>query len=139
MKVIHDGSTVSKPADPTRFTGRVWRTEFIVPVEEERLAGLRFDYEPAARSHWHIHQCEQAIVVVHGHGLVAWQGLASPVELAVGDWWHVQPEIPHWHGATPNAPFAHLAVTAGGSTTWLHEVSDADYQTRPARQHTQAG
>ena len=132
MKVIHDDSTVSVLADATRFSGRVWRTDYIDPADEESLAGLRFVYEPGARSHWHVHEREQAIVAVYGRGLVAWEGLAAPIALRVGDWWHVEPQVPHWHGATPHAPFAHIAITAGGSITWLQEVSDDDYRTAPS-------
>jgi quercetin dioxygenase-like cupin family protein len=70
--------------------------------------------------------------VVHGSGLVAWHGLTAPHSLGVGDWWHVEPGVAHWHGATAASSFAHLAVTAGGSTTWLHEVSDAEHAAPPA-------
>ena len=126
MRVIHDRETVAELADTTRFTGRVWRSEYF---EGEGLSGLRFSYEPGARSYWHVHEQEQAIIAVHGQGLVAWEGLVAPVRLAAGDWWHVTPGVPHWHGATPGTPFAHLAVTAGGSTAWLHEVSEEDYRT----------
>jgi quercetin dioxygenase-like cupin family protein len=127
MRVIDDARTPSALADSTRFTGRVWRTDYLLPQDEEALAGSRFLYEPGARSHWHQHDREQAIVVVSGHGLVAWEGLDAPRLLAPGDWWHVTPGVPHWHGATPESTFAHLAVTAGGGTTWLREVTAQEY------------
>jgi quercetin dioxygenase-like cupin family protein len=127
MRVIHDHLTASLLADSTRFTGRVWRTDYLVPRSDEDLAGSRFLYEPGARSYWHVHDNEQAIVVVAGHGLVAWEGLDAPHRLGPGDWWQVTPGVPHWHGATAETTFAHLAVTVGGGTTWLHEVSAEDY------------
>lgn len=127
MRVIPEQTAVSALAASTAFTGRVWRTDYVVPPDLEGLAGSRFLYEPGARSFWHIHDHEQVIIVVHGVGLVSWEGLDSPVTVTVGDWWHVQPRIPHWHGATPDSPFAHLAVTAGGQTHWLGEVRQSDY------------
>jgi quercetin dioxygenase-like cupin family protein len=127
MRVIPDRSATTYLADPARFTGRVWRTDYIDPDDLEHLSGSRFHYEPGARSHWHVHAHEQAIVAVFGSGIVAWEGLDQPVALGPGDWWHVEPGVPHWHGATPSTAFAHLAITAGGTTTWLHEVSDDDY------------
>lgn len=130
MKVIPDDSMVAALADSRRFTGRVWRTDYIDPTDEDSLAGLRLVYEPGARSYWHVHEREQAIIAVHGRGLVAWEGLDAPVGLGPGDWWHVRPEIPHWHGATPDSTFAHIAVTAGGSTTWLREVTDEEYRSQ---------
>jgi quercetin dioxygenase-like cupin family protein len=133
MRVIPDRSTITSLADHTRFTGRVWRTDYIKPVDLEHLAGSRFLYEPGARSFWHVHEREQAIVATLGSGLVAWEGLDAPVALAVGDWWHVQPGVPHWHGAAPGTAFAHLALTAGGTTSWLHEVTDEHYRAASAR------
>ena len=128
MRVIPDRTAPSRLTDPAKFTGRVWRTDYIQPEDPTRLAGSRFLYEPGARSHWHVHENEQAIVAMHGSGVVSWEGLADGVRLDVGDWWHVEPGVPHWHGATDLTPFSHLALTAGGATTWLHEVSEADYR-----------
>jgi quercetin dioxygenase-like cupin family protein len=127
MRVIPERSALSVPADPARFTGRVWRTDYVEPATEDALSGIRFLYEPGARSHWHVHEREQVIVGVLGAGLVFWEGLDAAHPLQAGDWWHVRPGIPHWHGATEHTPFGHLAVTAGGSTTWLHEVSEAEF------------
>ncbi|MDQ6851627.1 MAG: cupin domain-containing protein [Actinomycetota bacterium] len=131
MRIISEQSITSTPADPAQFTGRVWRTDFISPADARGLAGVRFLYEPGARSFWHVHECEQAIIAVVGSGLVFWEGLDTARSLQAGDWWHVEPGVAHWHGAGPATLFAHLAVTAGGKTTWLRAVSDADYQRRP--------
>jgi quercetin dioxygenase-like cupin family protein len=128
MLIIPDRSVPTALVDSAHFTGRVWRTDYIEPVDESSLAGSRFLYEPGARSHWHIHEREQAIIAVYGHGLVAWEELDEPHHLGTGDWWHVEPGVPHWHGATRETAFAHLAVTAGGATIWLHEVSEDDYR-----------
>jgi quercetin dioxygenase-like cupin family protein len=130
MYVVSEASLSSSLADPANFTGRVWRTDYLRPAAPDGLAGARFLYEPGARSFWHVHECEQAIVAVYGQGVVAWDGLQAPLALQAGDWWHVEPGVPHWHGATIGSAFAHLAVTAGGATTWLHEVSDEDYSPR---------
>jgi quercetin dioxygenase-like cupin family protein len=132
MRVIRDRSTMSSRV-AAHFTGQVWRTDYIEPDHPEGISGSRFLYEPAARSHWHIHEQEQAIIAVYGSGLIAWEGLDAPQPLEVGDWWHVEPGVPHWHGAIPDSVFAHLAVTAGGATIWLREVADRDYAVPPRR------
>jgi quercetin dioxygenase-like cupin family protein len=131
VKTIAGGSIAAELADAGRFTGRVWRTDYIEPESADRMSGLRFVYEPGARSFWHIHEREQAIIAVYGDGLVAWDGLEAPITLTAGDWWHVTPGVAHWHGATPHASFAHVAVNTGGATTWLHEVSEQDYRGVP--------
>jgi quercetin dioxygenase-like cupin family protein len=127
MRIVPDETVVSVLADPARFTGTVWRTDYVAPEDNTRLAGSRFLYGPGSRSFWHVHESEQVIIAVAGTGLVAWEGPDSPYTLHAGDWWHVTPGVAHWHGAAPNTVFAHLAVTAGGSTTWLHEVAAAEY------------
>jgi quercetin dioxygenase-like cupin family protein len=127
MRITPDRSAATAPADASKFTGSVWRADYITPADADGLAGSRFLYGPGSRSFWHIHEHEQAIIAVFGSGLVSWQGLAVPQPLGAGDWWHVAPGVPHWHGATADSAFAHLAVTAGGATSWLHEVSEADY------------
>ena len=134
MRVIPDRSIPTVHAGSAHFTGRVWRSDYIEPAELDRIAGSRLLYEPGARSFWHIHEREQAIVVVYGTGLAAWEGLDAPRLLGVGDWWHVEPGVPHWHGATPDSAFAHLALTAGGETTWLHQVPHQVYATPPVPQ-----
>ncbi len=132
MQVIASGSPVTELVDSTRFTGRVWRTDYIEAADADALSGVRFLYEPGARSFWHVHEHEQAIIAVFGSGLVCWEGLDRPRTLEAGDWWHVEPGVAHWHGATPHTPFAHLAVTAGGATHWQHEVADHDYLAGPS-------
>ena len=129
MRVIADLSVGTVLADPACFTGRVWRSDYLIPLDLDHLAGVRFLYEPGARSFWHVHDREQVIIDVSGYGLVHWDGVAEPLLLSPGDWWHVTPDIPHWHGASPSSAFSHHAVTSGGSTRWLGPVSDEDYLT----------
>ena len=119
-------------ADAAKFTGRVWRTDFLDGADDHSLAGLSLSYEPGGRSFWHVHEQEQVIIGIHGVGLVCWQGLDAPEVLTAGDWWHVTPGVPHWHGATSHTSFTHVAVTAGGGTQWLGEVSEADYRSAPS-------
>ncbi|UQX89322.1 cupin domain-containing protein [Jatrophihabitans telluris] len=135
MRIIHGSGMSTIMASPANFTGRVWRTDYLQPPDLDHLAGSKFLYEPGARSFWHMHEREQAIVGVYGNGLVSWEGLQVPAELRAGDWWHVEPGVPHWHGASPTSAFAHLAVTAGGPTIWLHEVSESDYRASPPTGH----
>jgi quercetin dioxygenase-like cupin family protein len=127
MQVIHDHQTITTLAESANFTGHVWRTDYLSPDDPQSLAGVRLQYEPGARSFWHVHDREQAIIVIAGHGLVSWEGLEVPHLLGPGDWWEVSPGVPHWHGATPGTPFAHVAVTAGGGTFWRDEVSGEQY------------
>jgi quercetin dioxygenase-like cupin family protein len=130
MRVAREDSCPSVPASADNFTGSVWRTDFIRP-ETGLLSGSRFTYAPGARSHWHVLDEEQALVVVSGRGRLDWQGSDGPQDLGDGDWVYVAPGVPHWHGAQPDGVFAHVAVTAGPGIHWLGPVSDEDYLRAP--------
>ena len=133
MQVFPARDAHGEPADPERFTGAVRRTVHLPGATHGGLVGLRFDYVPGARSHWHVHLSDQALVVVEGRGLVDWEGSDGASDLEAGDWVRVVPGVPHWHGATADDTFSHLAATAPGETQWLGPVSDDDYRRAAAR------
>lgn len=120
--IVNDASVPREEGGAARFAGEVVGQDVLPEVREGGLRGSRFEYAPGARSHWHVHTGEQALVVVEGQGLLQWEGLEEPVVLRAGDWVHVLPGVPHWHGATDDTPFVHLAVTASGDTQWLDPV-----------------
>ena len=124
MQVVPESGMTTAAADPEQFTEGVWRTDAIDASLAQHLRGQRFTYAPGARSGWHVHTQEQALVVVTGRGLIAWQGLDAPQGMGPGDWVYVSPGVPHWHGAAPDSVLVHLAVTAGGETLWLGPVAD---------------
>ncbi len=109
-----------------RFAGEVQQQDVLPARKPGGLRGNRFAYAPGARSAWHIHHGEQALVVTEGEGLIQWEGLDEPRTLGVGDWIHVMPGVPHWHGATEDSEFVHLAITASGPTEWLRHVDPED-------------
>jgi quercetin dioxygenase-like cupin family protein len=130
FKVVSEADVKAEAANPEKFTGDVTQAEVLPEMRPRGLRGHRFAYRPGARSNWHVHTGEQALVVVEGRGLVQWDGLPQPKMLEPGDWVHVQPGIAHWHGAAPDSDFVHLALTATGTTEWGDPVADTDYRGR---------
>ncbi|MEN3362696.1 MAG: hypothetical protein V7637_6678 [Mycobacteriales bacterium] len=128
MRIVPASTVTAVEADGARFTGGVWQAEILPRERPDGMRAHRFVYAPGARSSWHVHTGEQAIVVLAGRGLVLWQGLAEARLLQSGDWVHVEPGVPHWHGAVPDDNFVHLAISATGQTQWRDPVSLADYQ-----------
>jgi quercetin dioxygenase-like cupin family protein len=87
-------------------------------------------FEPACRNNWHIHhKGGQILLVTAGEGY--YQEWGKPAQkLRVGDVVHIAPEVKHWHGATKDSWFTHLAIeipAEGASNEWLETVSDEDY------------
>lgn len=111
------------------FTGGVWTTEL---VKNEGLAChvLKVTFEPGARNHWHTHPVGQILLAIEGKGYVQKNG--EPIKLLLpGDVVTVLPNEEHWHGATPDSIFTHIAINLVSATdeevTWLSPVTDAAY------------
>jgi quercetin dioxygenase-like cupin family protein len=87
-------------------------------------------FEPGCRNNWHIHhKGGQILLVTGGRGYYQAWGEAAK-ELKPGDVVNIPAEVKHWHGATPDSWFAHLAVevpAVGASNEWLEAVTDEVY------------
>jgi len=62
------------------------------------------NFSPGARNKMHTHSSDQVLFVAAGNGVL-------------GEVVHIPSEEKHWHGATPDSAFSHIALTAKGSTT----------------------
>ncbi|MEV2267776.1 cupin domain-containing protein [Nonomuraea africana] len=111
-----------------RFTDGVWEAEILDAVREGGMRAHRFFYRPQARSSWHTHDGEQAILVLAGRGVLVRWGESKGTEIGPGDWIHVEPGEKHWHGAAADNTLVHIAVTASGKTHWHEPVSDEEYR-----------
>lgn len=83
-------------------------------------------FEPDCRNNWHVHHNGyQLLLVTAGEGW--YQEFSKPAQkLHPGDAVAIHEGVKHWHGATKDSWFSHIAITKG-SSEWLEEVSDADY------------
>ena len=83
-------------------------------------------FEPGCRNNWHRHLGGyQILLVTGGQGL--YQEAGKPAQLLrQGDVVVIADGVTHWHGATADSWFSHVAITAG-QAEWLEEVSDQDY------------
>jgi quercetin dioxygenase-like cupin family protein len=113
-------------ADPAKVTAGVTRTALLSSTQPDGLRADRFYYPAGGHTHWHLHTGEQVLYGEQGDGWVKFADRPR-IALSGGTIVHVRVGIPHWHGATPDGPLVHLAVTAGGDTTWLGEVSPEEY------------
>lgn len=88
-------------------------------------------FEPACRNNWHIHhEGGQILLVTGGEGY--YQAWGSPAQkLKKGDVVSIPPEVKHWHGATKDSWFTHIAIEVpadGAWNEWLEEVTDEEYE-----------
>lgn len=127
MKLFHLPAHPPRPADPAHFTGRATLARMDAACESPAVNVYRVAFQPGARTAWHIHSGPQLLLVVEGRCRLQKEG--EPVrEVAAGGVASIAPGEKHWHGAPPDAPMTHVALNIDAGTTWLAQVSDADYR-----------
>ena len=88
-------------------------------------------FEPGCRNNWHIHHgAHQILICVSGEGIYQEWGKPA-IRLKAGDIIDIPEGAKHWHGATKDSWFQHLAshVHVGDpeSNEWLEPVTDEQY------------
>ena len=83
-------------------------------------------FEPGCRNNWHCHNGGFQILMVTG-GEGWYQEFGKPAQaLKAGDVVVINDGVKHWHGATKDSWFEHIAITAG-TPEWLEPVNDDHY------------
>ncbi|SMO95625.1 Cupin domain protein [Chryseobacterium rhizoplanae] len=86
-------------------------------------------FEPGCRNNWHSHTGGQLLIVVGGEGLYQERGKPAR-RLKPGDIVEIAPNVEHWHGATADNWFSHLATNGNPQTNqnvWLEAVSNEEF------------
>ena len=90
-------------------------------------------FEPGCRNNWHVHHASkgggQVLICVDGEGWYQEEGKPAQ-RLRPGDIVEIPANVKHWHGATANSWFSHLAFEfpgEGTSNEWLEPVDDEQY------------
>lgn len=106
---------------------------YLAPLLKDTLPISNVTFEPGCRNNWHIHhKASQILICVGGEGW--YQEWGKPArKLHAGDVVNIAPEVKHWHGATADSWFQHIAVHVPvgdpkeASNEWLEPVADEDY------------
>ncbi|SFE23544.1 Cupin domain protein [Paenibacillus algorifonticola] len=111
------------------FIGGAW-LEMIVPYDTTfNLPIGNVTFEPGARNNWHKHAGGQILLVTGGTGYYQEEGKPAQV-LHSGDVVKIDPDVKHWHGATADSWFTHIAISTNiqmGDNEWLEPVTDEEY------------
>ncbi|MCI9406668.1 MAG: gamma-carboxymuconolactone decarboxylase [Oscillospiraceae bacterium] len=113
------------------FTGNSYLNPLTDPKQTIFLANVSF--EPGCRNNWHIHHAAkgggQILLCTNGAGW--YQEWGKEVRaLRPSDVVYIPAGVKHWHGASKDRWFSHIAFEAPGedcSTEWLEPVTDAAY------------
>ena len=117
----------------TAFAAYFTGNSYLAPVSNEQVKIFNVTFEPSCRNNWHIHKATegggQMLIGVAGQGWYQEEGKPA-VKILPGTVIHIPANVKHWHGATSDSWFAHLAFELDGKDTaneWLEAVSDEDY------------
>ena len=104
---------------------------YLAPLLGGKLPMSNVTFEPRCRNNWHIHHgARQILICVSGEGW--YQEWGKPAQkLHTGDVIDIPAEVKHWHGATKDSWFQHIAVhldeSDSPSNEWLEPVDDQWY------------
>ena len=124
-------STLTLPT----FNGPIRLANTVDAPNEAGAPGLHYVvFEPGVINAWHTHPGGQILIVTDGIGYHQIEG--QPVEvLRPGDVVMCPPDVKHWHGASANSRFAHLAVGTNSdkpAVEWTEEMlSKEEYDKLP--------
>ncbi len=103
--------------------------------EDDPLQIHNVTFEPGCINHWHIHHASkgggQVLIGVEGEGWCQIEG-QDPIKILPGTIIEVPAGAKHWHGASKNSWFSHLAFMIPGedlSNEWLEPVDEDFYNT----------
>jgi 4-carboxymuconolactone decarboxylase len=112
------------------FTGTAW-VNILVPKDETGNYAIGdVVFEPGCRNNWHTHPAGQILLVTEGKGYYQEKGKRARL-VAKGDVVVIPSNLEHWHGATQDSSFTHIAITnitADGAVKWLTPVTDEEYK-----------
>lgn len=118
-------------ADPEHFTGKAIVAPLFPAEAPSEATAAYVTFEPNARTDWHSHPVGQHLAVTRGSGYIQFWG-GERKKISQGDVVWIPPGIKHWHGATSDNSFTHLAVQehlAGKTADWMEKVTDEQYGT----------
>jgi len=119
MHVIrHDPSQPARTEAPL-FRGDVYPRTLVSEQQSEQVRVALVRFAAGGRNVLHRHTFDQILYVTEGEGIVA--GEKEEHSVRAGDVVVIPAGERHWHGATPDASMAHLAISTTGGNTEIAE------------------
>ena len=115
MKVVKISDVEAKEATSQIFRGKVSRQNLIGENEDELRAAV-INFSPGAVNVFHSHTFDQVLYVTEGTGIVATESEETTV--APGTIILIPAGEKHWHGATKDSAFSHIAIMPPGETSF---------------------
>ena len=115
MNIVNIDDVEAQEATSQIFRGKVSRQNLIGENEDEtRVAVINFS--PGAVNVFHTHTFDQILYVTSGRGIVATEN--EEVTVTPGTIILIPAGEKHWHGATKDTAFSHIAIMPPGHTSY---------------------
>ena len=115
MKVIKISDVEAEEATSQIFRGKVTRQNLFGENEDE-LRAAAINFSPGAVNVFHTHTFNQVLYVTEGTGIVATEN--EEVTVTPGTIIFIPAGERHWHGATKDTKFSHIAIMPPGHTSF---------------------
>ena len=108
------------------FIGNSYLNSLVSKDDNIDVGVSNVNFEPGCRNNWHIHHNGfQILLVTAGEGWYQEEGKTAQL-LKPDDVVAIHEGVKHWHGATKDSWFSHIAITKSESE-WCEPVSDEEY------------
>lgn len=133
LEEIKENSIFDVGGENVNFAKYFIGTSYLNMLSLEQVPVGNVTFEPGCRNNWHIHHASkgggQMLLVTAGEGW--YQEWGKPArKLHAGDVVNIPANVKHWHGATKDSAFQHLAIEVPGEDTsneWCEPVDDEQY------------
>ncbi|MDQ6843331.1 MAG: cupin domain-containing protein [Bacteroidota bacterium] len=132
MNTSEIGSTIFPKGEKLSneyFTGNAYLYPLVAKDKNNEFTVGCVTFEPGARTHWHTHPKGQVLIIMEGQGFYQQKGKPAQA-LNKGDVVNIPENTEHWHGASADSTFAHVAITnykGDENVVWLKPVTDEEY------------
>lgn len=121
--IAQDGSIfpLGEKAPNVHHTGDVWLSHLSAgdSIFDYNIAIAKFG--KGAKLDWHKHPKGQHLLIIEGEGL--YQERDNPIQVVKkGEVVKCQPDVEHWHAATPESGVTYLAITGNQRTVWFENI-----------------
>ena len=114
MQVVRPSEVAKEPYLSDIFTGPEVTRQPLAPGSRDYNVN-NISFGKGVRNKLHTHESDQILIVTAGTGIVATENEEHTVVL--GDVILIPAGEKHWHGATQDSEFSHIALTKSDSKT----------------------
>ena len=115
MKVVRISDIEAQESTDQIFRGKV-SIQRLIGESNDELRAIVVNFSPGAVNVFHSHTFDQVLYVTEGTGIVATE--KEEVTVTPGTIIFIPAGEQHWHGATQDAAFSHIAVMPPGDTSF---------------------